>query len=70
MLQERRRSLAKVGVFEAPRVKLLTGFLNTIGKTDLFADGDLDYRLDRTGESFMYGGRPRAGDELLREKIS
>jgi hypothetical protein len=38
MLRERRRSLAKVGVFEAPRVKLLNGFLNTIGKTDLFAD--------------------------------
>jgi hypothetical protein len=32
MLQERRRSWAKAGVIEAPRVKLLNGFFNTIEK--------------------------------------
>jgi hypothetical protein len=32
MLRERRRSLAKVAVFEAPRVKLGNGFFNTIEK--------------------------------------
>jgi hypothetical protein len=59
MLRERRRSLAKVGVFEAPRVKLGNGFFNTIGKTDLFAGGGQYYRLEGTGESFIQGGGQR-----------
>jgi hypothetical protein len=33
-------------------------------KADLFADGDRYYRLDRKGESFIQGGRPKAGDKL------
>jgi hypothetical protein len=47
MLRERRRSLAKMEVFEAPRIKLGNGFFNTIEKPTSLPTAT--YTIDLTG---------------------
>jgi hypothetical protein len=60
--------LAKVGVIELPRNQTKKRVLQHHGKPDLFADGQLLYRLNRSRKSFIRGGRPKAGGELKRNK--
>jgi hypothetical protein len=62
--------LGQSGGDRGARVKLLNGFFNTIEKPTSLPTAIYIIELDGTGKSFMYGDRPRAGDELLSEKIS
>jgi hypothetical protein len=54
------------GVIEVPWNQTKKRVRQHHGKTDLFADGQLLYRLNRSRKSFIQGGRPKAGGELKR----
>jgi hypothetical protein len=51
-----------MGVIEAPRIKLRNGLTWHQGKPDLSANGSPI--LTQTPNSFIYGGRAKAGGEL------
>ena len=52
-----------MGVIEAPRVKLIYGLTGHQGKPDLSANGSPI--LSQNPNSFIYGGRPKVGGELI-----
>ncbi len=63
-LQERRRPLAKVGVIEAPRVKLEYGFFHTIERPTSVPTPPNYTPMAAPHHSFIQGGRPTDGGEL------
>jgi hypothetical protein len=56
-----------MGVIEAPRVKLIYGLTGHQGKPDLSANGSPI--LSQNPNSFIYGGRPKVGGELIGECV-
>jgi hypothetical protein len=66
VLQERRRSLAKMGVIEARPSQTNQRALPHHRGTDFSADDAAPYRVQRSTKSSIKGGRPRAGVERNR----